>query len=242
MTQSLLTLLASSHLTFIGAFLDLTLITSATGHRPLPYDCTHLILPTHIHNSEMKVYLPSLLTLLAAPCASAFVTVHPSVSSPASPLKATGDDQQDENGVVSIDVSDLGITMSDLDKKIPANNFSLESSGYSSTSRITDVDDNGCYWVENPEDIDVTLRIPGLRGQPAEATSVLFSTTTISVSVFGRIVWSAIQMGISDIDDCTFLTLDGEDGIPIIQLNVRKRDLDERWGGFILQVGEDSIL
>jgi len=25
-------------------------------------------------------------------------------------------------------------------------------------------------------------------------------------------------------------------------LNVRKRDLDERWGGFILQVGEDSIL
>ena len=191
----------------------------------------------------MKVCLPSLLTLLAAPCASAFVTVHhPSVSSPASPLKATGDDQQDENGVVSIDVSDLGITMSDLDKKIPANNFSLESSGYSSTSRITDVDDSGCYWVENPEDIDVTLRIPGLRGQPAEATSVLFSTTTISVSVFGRIVWSAIQMGISDIDDCTFLTLDGEDGIPIIQLNVRKRDLDERWGGFILQVGEDSIL
>ncbi len=146
------------------------------------------------------------------------------------------------NGVVSIDVSDLGITMSDLDKKIPIHNFSFESSGYQSTSRIPDVNDDGCYWVENPEDIDVTLRIPGLRGQPAEALSVLFSTTTVSVAAFGRIVWSAIQMGISDIDDCMFLTEDGSDGVPVIQLSVKKRDVDERWGGFILQVGEDSIL
>ena len=49
-------------------------------------------------------------------------------------------------------------------------------------------------------------------------------------------------MGISDIDDCSFMTDEDANGKPIIQLNVRKRDLDERWGGFILQIGEDSIL
>jgi hypothetical protein len=146
--------------------------------------------------------------------------------------------------VVSIDVSDLGLTTADLEKKIPIHNFSIESSGYQSTSRIPDVNDDGCYWVENPTDLDVTLRIPGLRGQPAECLSVLFSTTTVSIAAFGRVVWSAIQMGISNADECSFLTLDGEDGIPIIQMNVAKRDLDEgdRWGGYILQVGEDSIL
>lgn len=149
---------------------------------------------------------------------------------------------ENNDGVISIDVSDLGLTISDLEKKIPTQNFSLESSGYQSTSRLPEVDDEGCYWVENPEDMDVTLRIPGLRGQPAEAINVLFSTTTVSITVFGRIVWSAIQRGISDTSDCTFLTLDGDDAVPIVQLNVRKRDLDERWGGFILQVGEDSIL
>ncbi len=147
-----------------------------------------------------------------------------------------------DDGVISIDVSDLGLTIADLEKKVPTQNFSLESSGYQSTSRLPEVDDEGCYWVENPEDMDVTLRIPGLRGQPAEALDVLFSTTTVSITAFGRIVWSAIQRGITDTSDCTFLTLDGEDGVPIVQLNIRKRDLDERWGGFILQVGEDSIL
>ena len=88
----------------------------------------------------------------------------------------------------------------------------------------------------------MTLRIPGLRGQPAECLAVLFSTTTISVTAFGRVVWSAIQMGISDVTDTFFLTEEGEDGIPIIQINVKKRDVDERWGGYILQVGEDSLL
>jgi len=49
-------------------------------------------------------------------------------------------------------------------------------------------------------------------------------------------------MGVSDVDDCTFLTEEGADGVPIIQMNIRKRDVDERWGGFILQIGEDSLL
>ncbi|KAL9188784.1 hypothetical protein ACHAXT_007162 [Thalassiosira profunda] len=189
-----------------------------------------------------------LAAALAAPLgASAFAALPAATSPSVLPLHASAGGQGEatdgaSSGVVSVDVSDLGITMADLEKKIPIHNFSFESSGYQSTSRIPDVNDNGCHWVENPEDIDVTLRIPGLIGQPAEALSVLFSTTTVSVAAFGRIVWSAIQMGISDTDDCMFLTEEGKDGVPVIQLCVKKRDLDERWGGFILQVGEDSLL
>lgn len=196
----------------------------------------------------MKAYLMSLAALATIPV-RAFVANPPSrtpssvFSLHASSINQDGASSSSSNdGVISIDVSDLGLTMSDLEQKIPIHNFSIESSGYQSTSRIPDVNDDGCYWVENPEDIDVTLRIPGLRGQPAEALSVLFSTTTVSVTAFGRVVWSAIQMGISNVDACSFLTEEGSDGIPIIQLNVGKRDVDEHWGGFILQIGEDSIL
>jgi hypothetical protein len=143
-----------------------------------------------------------------------------------------------------IDVSDLGLTMEDLQKPLPKELFSdaLTLSGYQSTSRLPEVDDEGCYWIENADDLDVTLQIPGLRGQPAACLSVLFSTTTISITAFGRVVYSVIQMGFSDPDDCSFITEDGEGMVPIIQLNIQKRDKGERWGGYILQVGEDSIL
>jgi hypothetical protein len=177
--------------------------------------------------------------------ATSFLTPSTSIFSQircSTPLLLSGGNDSESSGVVSVDVSDLGLTMADLEKKIPIHNFSFESSGYQSTSRVPNVNDDGCYWVENADDLDVTLRIPGLRGQPAEALSVLFSSTTTSITAFGRIVWSAIQMGISDTDDCTFLTVEGNDAVPIVQLNIRKRDVDERWGGFILQVGEDSIL
>mmetsp|Transcript_26562 Transcript_26562/g.56503 ORF Transcript_26562/g.56503 Transcript_26562/m.56503 type:complete len:201 (-) Transcript_26562:491-1093(-) len=200
----------------------------------------------------MKAHLLSSVALSAIPLHTSAFAALPRVaeSSVFFPLHVSaGRDETDDvggsgngGGVTSIDVSDLGLTMADLDKQIPIHDFSFESSGYQSTSRIPDVNDSGCFWSENPEDVDVTLRIPGLRGQPAEALSVLFSTTTVSVTAFGRTVWSCIQMGISDTDDCTFLTEEGEDGIPIIQLNVKKRDTEERWGGFVLQIGEDSIL
>lgn len=107
---------------------------------------------------------------------------------------------------------------------------------------MPNVDDNGCYWVESENDLDVTLQIPGLRGQPAACLSVLFSTTTISITAFGRVVYSVIQMGFSDPNDCSFITEDGEGMVPIIQMHIKKRNVGERWGGFILQVGEDSIL
>ena len=138
--------------------------------------------------------------------------------------------------------------MEDLNKPLPKELLmGIERSGYQSTSRIPSIDDNGCYWVENAKDtdgstIDVTLAIPGLRGQPAACLSVLFSTTTISVTAFGRVVWSCIQRGSSVPEGCSFLTEDGKDMIPVIQLSVEKKDKSEVWDGFILQVGEDSIL
>ena len=196
----------------------------------------------------MNPQLFSFLALLAVPLqTSAFTTIPSTARSSICPLHASSGQDETTNddtdsGVISIDVSDLGLVMSDLEKQIPKQDFSFESSGYQSTSRIPDVNDNGCNWVENPEDLDVTLIIPGLIRQPAEALSVLFSTTTVSVTAFGMTVWSCILMGMADIDDCSFLTEEGVDGVPIIQLNVRKRDVEERWGGFILQIGEDSIL
>lgn len=145
-----------------------------------------------------------------------------------------------ENQPLSIDVSDLNITLTDMDMPLPPT-ASLSSSGYQSTSRIPTVHDEGCFYEETPHEIDVTLKIPGLRGQPSAAISVLFSTTTISVSVFGRIVWSCIQKGISKPDESMFFTEDGEGMIPVIQINVKKRDAG-LWEGFILQIGEDSLL
>ncbi|KAL7531531.1 hypothetical protein ACHAWF_003804 [Thalassiosira exigua] len=195
----------------------------------------------------MLLRLWLVLLAVAHPRASAFLCVAPSSPrasppSPLSPLRGNADGGRSGDAVASVDVSDLGLTVADLEEKIPLRDFAFESSGYQSTSRIPEVDDGGCQWAEKAEDVDVTLRIPGLRGQPAEALSVLFSSTTVSVTAFGRVVWSAVQMGTSDADDCTFLTEEGMDGVPIIQLSVRKRDLGERWGGFILQIGEDSIL
>ena len=147
-----------------------------------------------------------------------------------------------EGAVVSVDVSEFGVMLADLEAPLPQHAVSFASSGHQSTSRAPGVDDGGCDWSESHDDVDVTLRIPGLIGQPAEALSVLFSTTTISITAFGKVVWSCIQMGVSDVDDCTFMTLDGEGGVPIVQLSLSKRDAGERWGGFILQIGEDSIL
>ena len=59
-------------------------------------------------------------------------------------------DTNNNNVIATIDVSDLGLTMEDLSKPLPKELlFSIERSGYQSTSRMPDVNDNGCYWVEN---------------------------------------------------------------------------------------------
>jgi hypothetical protein len=146
-----------------------------------------------------------------------------------------------------IDVSDLGLTMDDFNAPLPKEFFQVaETSGYESTSKIPSVKDDACFWTETPTDISVILAIPGLRGQPPMAMSVLTSTNTISVSVFGRIVWSAILRGETLPHTATFEAREGSDFIPIIEYTVQKAETgtsgNRRWDGFILQVGEDSLL
>lgn len=189
----------------------------------------------------MMIY-SSILFLALCQVASSFSLPTKSASNFRQSTLLASTSKDDENNSI-IDVSDLNLTIDDLKKPLPRELLdSFQLAGYQSTSRLPNVDDNGCYWVESENDLDVTLQIPGLRGQPAACLSVLFSTTTISITAFGRVVYSAIQMGFSDPNDCSFLTEDGEGMVPIIQMHIKKRNVGERWGGFILQVGEDSIL
>ena len=80
-----------------------------------------------------QYHFVSLVAALLTSVTSAFVVSNKNILLPSSSLFAS--DTTGDN-VVSIDVSDLGLTMSDLEKEIPINNFSVESSGYQSTSRI----------------------------------------------------------------------------------------------------------
>jgi hypothetical protein len=144
-----------------------------------------------------------------------------------------------------VDVSDLGVTMDDLEAPLPADIWqTMATSGYESTSRIPTVDDQGCKWTEAPGGkLDVQLTIPGLRGQPAPALAVECATYTVTVTAFGQIVWSAILRGEVQPESLEFQVDEGTDRVPVIDLTVLKASpSDERWGGFILQIGENSIL
>ena len=67
-----------------------------------------------------------------------------------------GQDKSTNNAIATIDVSDLNLTMDDLNKPLPIELLmGIERSGYQSTSRIPSVEDNGCYWVENAKDSDL---------------------------------------------------------------------------------------
>lgn len=157
-------------------------------------------------------------------------------------LTATKEDG-DGSAPLEIDVSDLGLTIEDLNTPLPPDMFEVsETSGYESTSRIPDVQDDACLWTETPTEISAVLAIPGLRGQPAMAMSVLTSKNTISISVFGRVVWSAILRGETIPDTAVFEAREGSDFIPVMEYQVRKADTSKRWDGLILQVGEDSLL
>lgn len=97
-------------------------------------------------------------------------------------------------------------------------------------------------WTEEESRLKVMLAIPGLRGQPVALLAVEFATNTVGVLAFGHIVWSAILRGDVEPGSVKFEAMDGADMVPVIELEVQKRDPTKRWGGFILQIGENSIL
>lgn len=150
----------------------------------------------------------------------------------------------------SIDVSDLGLTLDDLNKPIPSEllgDFKVLCSGMQSTSRVDSINDQGCLWEESADLIGATLSIEGLRGQPVAAMDVAFSTTTCTIAVFGYAVWSCLLMGECLPESAVTKVQDGYDTVPLITLSVAKRKDEsgvplERWDGFIGAIGEDSIL
>jgi hypothetical protein len=70
----------------------------------------------------------------------------------------------------------------------------------------------------------------------------MFSSTTATITAFGRPVWSCILKNQVDPEKAAFMTEDGAGMIPIVQLTVEKAAPSQRWEGFIEQIGEDSIL
>lgn len=96
--------------------------------------------------------------------------------------------RESESSSQQIDVSDLGLTMDDLNAPLPEGFLEgVELSGYESTSRISTVQDDACMWTETPDKIKATLSIPGLRGQPSMCLSVLTASNTVSITAFGRV-------------------------------------------------------
>uniref|UniRef100_A0A7S4J5G7 Transmembrane protein n=1 Tax=Odontella aurita TaxID=265563 RepID=A0A7S4J5G7_9STRA len=122
------------------------------------------------------------------------------------------------------DVSDLGLTLDDLNAPLPPEFFSgLETSGYESTSRLADVDDGGCAWSESSDEVEAVLTIPGLRGQPSACLALEVAETTVSVTAFGRVVWSCILRGECQPEGNGATVFEAEDGpgmVPVIRLSL----------------------
>lgn len=144
-----------------------------------------------------------------------------------------------------VDVSDLGLSLADLQKPLPAGldaALSVASMGVESTSGLPETRDEGIAWRETFDTIEATLVIPGLRGQPAAAMLVELAETTCTITVFGRIIWSCILRG--EIDPRVSegsVKLDGMQ--PVIDISMRKaRPEGERWNGFLASIGIDSVL
>ena len=97
-------------------------------------------------------------------------------------------------------------------------------------------------WAETPERLEVSLTIPGLRGQPPACLAMDVTTTTATITAFGRAVWSCVLRGHCVPDTAEVIVADGEGMLPVISVAVQKAARGERWGGFILKIGEDSIL
>ena len=140
----------------------------------------------------------------------------------------------------ALDVSDLGLSMADLETPIPFDG--LDSSGTESTSRTAN--DRGCEFVESAQRVEATLTISGLRGQPAGALALDLTSNTATITAFGITVWSCVLRGAIIPEASTFEMLtDGENPMqPLVRLMVQKQPMQARWGGLIESIGEDSIL
>ncbi|KAJ1395254.1 hypothetical protein B484DRAFT_459051 [Ochromonadaceae sp. CCMP2298] len=146
-------------------------------------------------------------------------------------------DLGDEDKVprVSVDVSDLGINASDLNKPIE---IKTESMGKSA---------RGYYsWIEELEWIEVVFAHPGTSGQPADAIRVDFTETTVSVCVFNYAVWMSIPSGRLIPEKCSFRVEDppaGQARVPIVKMLMAKSwESQGHWGEAFEEVAPNSML
>ena len=149
----------------------------------------------------------------------------------------TGENSPPSNKkVTSVDVSDLGISMDQLYDPLDA--MSVESRGSS----------KHFSWWEQADAVYVSMKHEGMRGQPAGAIDIQFTDTTVTVTIFGYIVWSGLLAGVADATKCEFEAKDDlNDNIPSISMKLAKRiDMvnggTNRWDNFITDLGQDSIL
>ena len=156
---------------------------------------------------------------------------------------AKSDDSSSTTPTATVDVSDLGVTMDELNAPLPEGFWdTMETSGYESTSRIPSVDDQACFWTETEDSLSVVLNIPGLRGQPPACLAPITADNTLTLTAFGYVVWSCVMRGTVQPDTVQFTARDGPDMVPVIEYTVQKTAGSARWGGFIEQIGENSIL
>ena len=140
-----------------------------------------------------------------------------------------------------VDVSDLGLTMDDVEAPLPEAFFDgVASSGCESTSATAP--DQGARWRETRAEVEVTLAIPGLRGQPAGCLAVEMTSTTATVTAFGYAVWSCVLRGEAVPGTARVEVTDGEDLVPVVKIACEKQAPGTAWGGFIESVGQDSLL
>lgn len=146
----------------------------------------------------------------------------------------------------SVDVSDLGLTMDDMNAPLPelGGEGEIEGSGYESTSRVESSTDQGCSWSETSSHIEAILTIPGLRGQPAGSLAAELTQDTLTITAFGMAVWSCVLRGELDLQTAAAEAIESEGNAmqPVVRVSAAKPAGAPRWEGFIKQIGEDSIL
>lgn len=133
----------------------------------------------------------------------------------------------------SVDVSDLNVTLSDLEKPLDDVELEFESSGTS---------ERGYYsWIESLKHIEVSFSHPGIRGQPKDAILAELTSSTFTISIFGYVTYSAVLEGPIIPEESKIEVSDGNDNIPKIFLDVTKAR-PGRWNGFIREVGANGLL
>lgn len=147
-----------------------------------------------------------------------------------------------ESPAPKISVKDLGLTMDDVMQSFPEDMLQeVVTSGYESTSRVPGNTDQGAAWTESAETVAVTLTVPGLRGQPAASLSIEATATTLTLTAWGRAIWSCVLRGAIDPNTASMSAEDGVAMLPVLKFSARKAGA-RRWGGFIKAIGEDSLL